>query len=1268
VLHDDGRRVSVLGRGTSLLGVTLNKRACNLHASKWRQGVKVGDIVEVTVFDDEWHPSLVRAVQRAGPRAVLVVEPVFLGYTISVPLHSFKVRSPQVEHCELQSLLDMGLAFDDFNTLATNHPKYHPFGSLQSPGSVKPAMRFYYHDGTTSACWVVQAPCTLPDRLRLVRDLTGVLRFCLDCNLLPPGMDPVAPTETQRAKLGAVVIPLWEPPETSVTDMHVLSCALTNTLKEHLRHGDDRLAARLLDTRRDPLLTLCAFDDERESLAAALCAAARKPYGVDRVTSSVWQHAYGGRDYFVSQDLESLHASLKRLMTRHRTHNLNMQELVRLDVRVNMWRMYKKWYGRAHDLRQWLQRVQPVEVSLSPDSFANNEIKFDVHVNYGSETLYESMTGSERLHRVDSQILEHFTKYALGAHPSSDPPLDERAPAPAHSEWADCLQESFESMMKRVCARADSVVDAALHRERLPHSKLEFCLSRKIECEDGRTLFWNACEGVVEKLVVDSAMDDDPLLHVSVMTHPPPPPRQGGVLVHNNSLDKMNCVVDMVKTDRQRPGPADRGATIIYTAPTLLYVWHRRLTAAGVDAHVFHGSARRNQKVIDTMNRGDVIIAAWSALQCQEDVFHLARGDVPAWRAFVDEFDTSHAALASGIIRSRSRSTWLLCRRCGFETLALALPLLGVRPFCFRSGWNQLSALQSNFAQRRHVHAMINHRHVQGARDALLHLCRTLVLCQAPSAPVALVLQRANHACPSAYAGKHADALQKFGQKILRDSRKHSLALRSSSFLANMVKRITMTCWGVMPPFHLVADRIGFGRYATDAGQHLRAMTSVAEVQNSVQQESQKEARLLVHSLRDKKAVDAKCPICFENLSETSSETSCSSGSSNAGLLRTVVVGQCGHAVCGECADNIMRTAAENMVSGANDYGPTAPINSACCPICRHTWTAPAKRPLMLSTAPSTELQDVAGAVFNTKDCPHWQDLVEGNPMLESLKHLCDLLAPSAAGVHESGSTNIVVVCRSQELVSHLHNIVRKNIFVKNLTHKAYKISRSTTPKARGKALAEFAKAVPLVQLKILFVTASLVRGMVFHRTRHYVVVEDLKAKEAVDLKYAMHASLLTFPPEQRHTPVTAHTIVAPLCPGKDCAQGVARIAPTVMIPPARKGCIPTRPPVQRLDREYISRIHAFFGWPPHSLLRRHTSATVYPEPLPADAAIRLFDARLDALLALGSALGDNAAESGVALQEEPHSLRLLLENQPTTIVVPERSSRTATVSRSVHI
>ena len=87
-----------------------------------------------------------------------------------------------------------------------------------------------------------------------------------------------------------------------------------------------------------------------------------------------------------------------------------------------------------------------------------------------------------------------------------------------------------------------------------------------------------------------------------------------------------------------------------------------------------------------------------------------------------------------------------------------------------------------------------------------------------------------------------------------------------------MVKRITMMCWGVMPPFNLLADRIGFGRYTTDAALHLQAMKSVAEMHNSGQQQSQKEACVLVRNLRDKKQVDAQCPICFEKLTETNAD------------------------------------------------------------------------------------------------------------------------------------------------------------------------------------------------------------------------------------------------------------------------------------------------------------------------------------------------------------------------------------------------------------
>jgi len=1247
--HDNGRQVNVIGGGDwSFMGVTLDKLDCNVHESKWRRSVKVGDIVEVKVLDQKWHPSLVRAVQNPGPRVALVVEPVFLGYAISVPLYSFKVRSPQVEHCELQSLLDMGLAFDDFNKLAATHPEYHPFGSLKSPGAVEPCMRCYYHDGSTRSCWVVQAPCILPDNLRLVRDFQGVLRFCLECNLLPPSMNSVAPVLTEKAKLGSVTIPLWHPTDPTEFSCKTLEAgALVDTMKDHLRRGDDGLALKVLFEHQDPLLTLCTFDGHKQRLAEALCAAAHKPYSVNRVAEQVWQHGYGGKDYFVNSDLESMHTSLKRILAGHPAGNIHMQELVQLDVRVNMWRMYKNWYGQAHDLRLALQCVQPLQVSLSPDSLQSDsdEITFDVHANYSSESLYErnSRAGSRRLHCIDSDILENFTKYALGAHPTSDPPLDERVPAPAFSEWTSPLEESFESMLKRVCGREDSVVDAVLHHEHLPFAKLEYCLSRKIECEGGRTLFWNACEGVVKRLVVDSTADVDPEL-LSAMTQVPPPQRHGGVLVHDNATDKMNCVVDILKTERQRPGPADRGSTIIYTTPTLIYAWHHHLAAAGIDAHVFHGSNRRNEIAVDAMNRGDVIIASWSALQSCEDVEYLGRGDVPEWRAFVDEFNTSHFALANGIIHGKSRNTWLLCRRCDLNTLALALPLLNVRPFCFRSGWNALSHPQSDFATRRHIREIIEDRHTPGVRSALVHLCRSMVLCQTPSAPVALAMQRSHHACTSAYTKEHAGVLQNLGDKIVRDSRQHDFAQRSDPFIINLVKRVTMACWGVMPPVNLLADRIGFGRYATDAAQHLHAMRSTAELQNSVQQESQKEARLLVRSLRDKKPVDAQCPVCFDNLFQA--EAGNKSESAGAGLTHTVVVGQCGHAVCGECADNIMRTAAENLVSGANDYGPTAPVNSACCPICRHAWAASAKRPLMMSTAQSAELHNVAGAVFKTNKCPSPQDLAEGNPLIKTLTRVCDSLA--AGGVDHgqgSASTNVVVVCRSQELVSHLHGAMR----CKHAAHKTYKISRSTTPKARGKALAEFAKTTPSLRLKVLFVTASLVRGMVFHRTRHYAVVEDLKEKEAEDLKYAMHASLLTFPPGQRHEPVTVHAVVAPLCPSKGCARGVTRVAPAAMILPAKTGCIPTRRSAT-VGSDYISRIHAFFRWPPRKLFRVQTSAAAHPHPLSENAATRDFNARLDALLALESELSN-------APQAQPHSLRVLLENQPTTAAVPQASS-----------
>ena len=98
MVRDDGRRVTVMCHNALPLGLVLCKRNCPVQPSKWRHHIKEGDVVEISVLDQEWHPSVVRAVQNPGERAVLVVEPAFLGYNVSVPLWSLKVRSPQIEH------------------------------------------------------------------------------------------------------------------------------------------------------------------------------------------------------------------------------------------------------------------------------------------------------------------------------------------------------------------------------------------------------------------------------------------------------------------------------------------------------------------------------------------------------------------------------------------------------------------------------------------------------------------------------------------------------------------------------------------------------------------------------------------------------------------------------------------------------------------------------------------------------------------------------------------------------------------------------------------------------------------------------------------------------------------------------------------------------------------------------------------------------------------------------------------------------------------
>ena len=89
-----------------------------ISVTRWRSSVKAGDIVRVRVSHCPWHVAKVRHVFRAKSftDTIVVVEPAFLGHTISVPLSSLRLRAVNLtEDAYVSAMVASGFAFDDVN-------------------------------------------------------------------------------------------------------------------------------------------------------------------------------------------------------------------------------------------------------------------------------------------------------------------------------------------------------------------------------------------------------------------------------------------------------------------------------------------------------------------------------------------------------------------------------------------------------------------------------------------------------------------------------------------------------------------------------------------------------------------------------------------------------------------------------------------------------------------------------------------------------------------------------------------------------------------------------------------------------------------------------------------------------------------------------------------------------------------------------------------------------------------------------------------------
>mgnify|MGYP001232807685 CR=1 FL=1 len=187
VLHDSPTCLSVMTKSHRLVRLD---RASRLRAkcTNWRDTVCLGDIVEYYTPNRDWIFCKVRGIQwppgkTSSSSPIVVIEPVFVGYCISVPLVSLMLRKIPRLPPEIIMLQQSGFAFLDKNIDEINWPSYNPNGcpSLFRRGHQPVAEDYNTFRGTT--LYKLRSHPIVPPGVCLVRDSHGSLSYKLEIEL-----------------------------------------------------------------------------------------------------------------------------------------------------------------------------------------------------------------------------------------------------------------------------------------------------------------------------------------------------------------------------------------------------------------------------------------------------------------------------------------------------------------------------------------------------------------------------------------------------------------------------------------------------------------------------------------------------------------------------------------------------------------------------------------------------------------------------------------------------------------------------------------------------------------------------------------------------------------------------------------------------------------------------------------------------------------------------------------------------------------------------
>lgn len=1084
------------GKNTVVVGcanIVATYPSTKLKQSTWRDTVGEGDVVEF-LSGSVWHPAVVRGVQTQTESVVfahshcgkvLVVEPAFLGFTLSFPLRSLRVRQLSKHDTHTCGLLDSGFAFDkNLDRDALPWPEYHPNGCLYTRDPAPKYMALSDYDkynpdttthvpGTSQRCWVVEAPCRVPDDVSMI----VVDKVRLPHTLFVHRRDLFTTAETRlkkplvpvtRVKLGTRTVSLKD-----ILPLNVETSLLAAEV--HVRNGDSLFAARKLFYEN---MHSFVSNSERETelLKSLLFYASSMDHGVHlyKCTIPVWGHNFRT----TTSSAAALRQSLSQVLL---ATDRDVEGVVELHQRACIWSNYEREWRHARWLQRCSENTLPLEISVSDMSVANRSVTFDVTLVLGRATS-DSYPYTEHWLRHGATVLSSFS--------SVPPNLGCFDPNHWHDE------------MLRVCGHegAKKLAETAFLRvSRASWGKppLSSFLERSLTTADGHRVSWNVCEGACTHAEETLQFSQSTLNR----------PRGGGVLVLPCDFDAhvaVKCMVDMhQRGTRPWPPPPvsmfpprDRQPPcLVLTSPTKLFDWQRMFAEEGLDSHVYHGCGRRGPAATEALARGGVLIATHRVMCEFYDMFYFSSVLPEGFsHVFVDEFDISNpaASFVDGLMQVYTANIWMLATRATRDVIAFALPLLRVEPFYSRSQWHTDGLTHYRF--RTHAQAFVSEA---GSSCSTFEVKRTLhnvlsrvVFCLRDTTPRPCVVHT-HHRVGGVFSMQHRLLFKVCVQQMMQRRKVLKIEWNESIFqMQNAWQHLLNAAWGVRPPVHMCGERTPWNHYEVSVNADAHAEDMLRDAGDS---QMVRDAALMVTSAAAGMKIQADCPICFEPLSKR----------------KFGLVGHCGHSVCCQCIASMKRAAVARAASSVLDVEP-----EISCPMCRQKWWGSTvyNRPLLLpcdvdaragvDTRPAKNPPCVylLPRVLRTKGWVH------KNPMLCTLERLVARLRAHRAKVFgdspKCGRGKIVVVTQSNDLCNHLWSHFED---FDTPTTLCSRINGCVSVKNRGCYLISFQSREG--NFDLLFITTKMLRGLVFEHTEHWIVCEKLSGEHAEILERSVRAT-----------------------------------------------------------------------------------------------------------------------------------------------------------------